>query len=659
MKYFYKNLFFTGFLLAVNLVQAQTASQYIKKANNHFEHNDYSTAQFYYELAEKQDPQSVELFYKLAECYRNTRYYSKAEKYYEKVKNQNDFRQYPLASFWLASLKKTLAQYNEAIDLYNYFLSRYSQKDYYYNKAKRDVESCTWALQNKQNNTFANVSHLGNEVNTPYSEFAGQLMQNEQIQFSSIRPEKNNDQKQESFASDIYFAEKGDKEGNKADEKEMPFAALRNVSNAFFTADNKECYFTLCVANDENEYICSIYHAVKENEQWKSPELLPQSINQAQSSNSNPNLAEMDGKKTLFFSSNRRGGQGKNDIWYATLNENGTFNSPVNAGALINTADDELTPFFDEQQKKLYFSSTWFNGFGGFDVFSSAWINGSFSEPENLGSPINSSYDDLYLKINPPLQKGLLSSNRNGAQYLEHEACCFDLYAFEIEDRPRPTVPDTNVLLVIHKTDTQKDDAVKEADSLRIAIEKLLPVTVYFHNDEPNPKSTNTTTLLSYQSCYDDYHKLQSEYRTEYSSKFEEDKKQNAIIQIDEWFKNYVDKGVVDLQSFSSQLQQLLQKGKTVSLNIEAYCSPLAKNQYNNNLAKRRISSLQNWIAQYQNGVFKPYLANKKLIIAELPFGEEKADQNISDNRLDLPNSVYDPRAAIERRVAIVSILVE
>jgi len=101
----------------------------------------------------------------------------------------------------------------------------------------------------------------------------------------------------------------------------------------------------------------------------------------------------------LFFASDRQDGNGGTDIWYMSNDGNGNWGTPINCGENINTPCDELSPFISKDNY-LYFSSCGHNNIGGFDIFRSK-INKSgeklvFSEPENIGAPINSKYDELF-----------------------------------------------------------------------------------------------------------------------------------------------------------------------------------------------------------------------------------------------------------------------
>jgi len=184
-------------------------------------------------------------------------------------------------------------------------------------------------------------------------------------------------------------------------------------------------------------------------------------------------------------------------------------------------------------------------------------------------------------------------------------------------------------------------------------LKSMLPVTVYFHNDIPNPRSTADTTMLNYKSTYDAYALMKKDYVDEFRKSTKTAASDSAIIQL---FDQNIDEGYRKLLLFTTYLKQQLLANKNVTITLEGYCSPLAFNEYNIHLANRRITSLKNYFYDFDNGFFRNYLATGKLIYKNAPFGEEKANPNISDNRLDTPNSVYHPRAALERKVAIIAI---
>ncbi len=121
-------------------------------------------------------------------------------------------------------------------------------------------------------------------------------------------------------------------------------------------------------------------------------------------------------------------------------------------------------------------------------------------------------------------------------------------------------------------------------------------------------------------------------------------------------FEEKVDKGYYDLVAFASQTVSLLQSGNKLEITIRGYCSPLNYNEYNIHLGNRRVAALRNFFFHYRDGLLLPYISEGQLILKNESKGEETAPQGISDNREDKPNSVYNPKAALERRVEIISV---
>jgi len=108
----------------------------------------------------------------------------------------------------------------------------------------------------------------------------------------------------------------------------------------------------------------------------------------------------------LYFTSNRDGGYGGFDIYKSFKDENGEWSEPENLGSTINTAFDEATPFITENREKLYFSSKGHKNMGGYDIFYSERNNNTWSKPVNMGYPINTTDNDKFFF---PLKNGKIA----------------------------------------------------------------------------------------------------------------------------------------------------------------------------------------------------------------------------------------------------------
>lgn len=199
---------------------------------------------------------------------------------------------------------------------------------------------------------------------------------------------------------------------------------------AFLSYRGDELYFTVC-GLDRHHPGCDLYYA-KRNAKgyWSSPIIMGGNIN-TEAWESQPCLS-LDGKE-LFFSS-RRGGNA--DLYHCYRDENGYWLEPENLGSVINTKGTEMAPFLHPDGKTLYFSSDTHTGMGGYDLFVSRRNEaGEWSEPINLGYPINTPGDEINFIVAADGHTALISSIREGG--------CggYDIYAFQLKEddlKPEP-----------------------------------------------------------------------------------------------------------------------------------------------------------------------------------------------------------------------------
>lgn len=168
-----------------------------------------------------------------------------------------------------------------------------------------------------------------------------------------------------------------------------------NEGTCTVTADGNFLIFTSCDAPD-SQGSCDLYSAEKIGGEWQAPKNMGTKINSS-FWDSQPSLSA-DGR-LLFFSSDRRGGLGGNDIWFASRKSDGSWTEAKNLGAPINTPKDEISPFLFFNNETLFFASNGHLGFGGMDIFLSRVSAGLFQSPENLGLPINDHLDQVALFI--------------------------------------------------------------------------------------------------------------------------------------------------------------------------------------------------------------------------------------------------------------------
>lgn len=634
-------------------LKAQTSEESMKFGDAAFADGDYYSASIYYGNLLATDSTNISLAYRYAESCRLFNDYLQAEKWYSKVNESSKIKEFPLALFWLGWMQKSNGKYTEARNsFYTYYSEHSGDNDFYSRKAFHEIESCEFAIKLRKDTVAVLIEHLGENINTPYSEFAAVQLGDTALAFSSLRPYSTNENEfllPNIFLSKVYFSKntiagwaKAIEWKNKLNNQET------NNANTSFNNSHKKVYFTRCSPGKLNEIICDVYVTERLNGVWQKPVKLSDKINVPGYSSTQPAVSINDstGLEVLYFSSNRPGGFGKSDIWYSML-QNGKFTDAVNLGSFINTEGDEISPFYDNNSNTLFFSSDWHKGLGGYDVFKSSGGLNEWTLPENVGFPLNTSYNDIYYTVNENDSDGYLTSNRPGSYYIKGETCCNDIYSYEWPKNK--------------KIITKKDSLVVVVDTVNYeqSIKDLLPLTLYFHNDIPGPASWDTITSRNYRSTLAEYIQMMDIYKKEYAKGLVGSASIKAEKDIEEFFENYVSNGFSKLEQVSVWLLKDLEKGREVNITVKGYCSPLNTTAYNVNLAKRRISSLKNYFNEYDYGIFKQYINGTavnggKLNIYEDPVGESMSNAFVSDNPNDQRNSIYSRGAALERKIQII-----
>lgn len=339
-----------------------------------------------------------------------------------------------------------------------------------------------------------------------------------------------------------------------------------------------------------------------------------------------PFIVRHGSQEVLYFVSDREGGFGGLDIWLSIIDNNGNFGAPINAGSKINSVDDEITPFYNTEDKMMYFSSNKKEGIGGFDIYRSAGSLNLWRRSKNI-EELNTNQDEMYLTFYNK-NKGYFASNRQGERFDSTEYCCNDIFSFNY--------------------------TAIETDSIKLDLEiqlysethQYLPLDLYFHNDEPDCCTMRTITNKTYKDAYISYFMMQGEYAI-----------QNSIS--NKFFEKVLKKNFNNLNKVLELLFFDLSKGNKMELQIKGYASPLHSPRYNQNLSQRRISSVINYLKEFKNGILKEYISSGYLVITELPFGESNSSEKVSDDANDKKKSIYSIEAMLERKIAIVDVILK
>ena len=774
-------------LLLACTLSAQTLRQYETAAREAFEREDYNAALSYNQLLLELDSTRTDALYPAAVSAQQLKTYPLADRYYTRIADAARTADYADTDYRQAQTKRALEQYDQAAVLYERYLGTNPANA---EAARRELDDTEWALAMQDRGRNVEIAQLDEGVNTTYSDFAPR-MQNGVLYYTSVyqRPEADE------VVTHVYTR---DAEGIVEPLNINAREPALHTAHSTFSASGDRIYYTICEAgNTPNDFRCDLYYRDRNFDgDWAQPNKLPGSINQAGTNTTQPAIGvDENGREILFFSSNRPGGAGGLDLYASAIDASGSFGAPQNLTAL-NTAEDELSPYFNSNSQTLYFASKGHRSLGGFDNFRAQRSNGTYGEVENLGAPLNSSYDDTYYSIAEG-GKAYFASNRPGALCAATDDCCVcnDIYeatmrvdlntlvyngvdstvltgvTLELVDPETGEVvklltnadandfyneldfdkdyvlratkdgyapaevtfntkginetttlarnlyltpqvalevytydaitrdPLNDVAVVLtdltagtprperdadgheylfplafdhdYRVTGNKDsytEASAEADTrginvpttlrreLYLAPFSYIPLTVYFDNDYPGPDRMDTTINVNYMQTFDRYYARKEEFVRRRTAQLPTAERAVAAQRVRDFFENDVAYGARRLQEFSDRVLGYLQRDAQIELIVEGYASPLAPSDYNRNLTKRRIHSVENYLREYDGGKLAPYLDNGQLRITEQPRGETTAPESVPDSPTNRRRSVYGVQASQERRVRILDV---
>lgn len=401
-----KHIIITSMALFLVLIgSAQEAK--LKNANQKYDDYAYLDAAKIYEQVAESGYRSEELFEKLGNTYYFKADYEEAEKWYQELyKLDNDMGPEYLLRF--SQSLKAVGKEKEAEEIYDRFLNKTGILNEGFSSSSDYLKIIA-----KNSNRYQIKALPLNSKGTDY----GSFVQDGVLYFSSTRNLKGRrgvDVWSDEAFLDIYSIGY-DKEGNTHG---RPMALKGDVntklheSSPVLTKNGRTMYFTgtnatrrIKKGKNEKDRL-KIYRATKVGEKWVNIEDL--SINGDNYSNVHPVLGP-NGKR-LYFSSNMPSSIGQTDLFYATINADGTLGKPKNLGPKINTKGRESFPYITGDNE-LYFSSDGHFGLGGYDVFYID-LKTTGMQLLNVGMPINGPADDFAFSMDNRTKKGFFSTNR-------------------------------------------------------------------------------------------------------------------------------------------------------------------------------------------------------------------------------------------------------
>ena len=405
----------------------------LEKAKKQYDKYEYINAQETYLKVVEKGYRSADLFKNLGNSYYFNSDFEEAARWYKELVDSYPQDVEPEYYFRYAQTLKSAGKYAESDTYMQKFtdLKGDDKRAQLFTKEKDYLERI-----NFQSGRFE-IKNIA--LNTEFSDFGG-TFNDKMVIFSSARDtsivNKRIHQWNDQPFLDLFVATFNEEEGELSNYNALSgtINTKFHESSAVYTADGNTIYFTRnnyangrYKEDEQGTNKLKIYRSYKNaNGGWTTPQSL--SINSDEFSTAHPALSP-DGS-ILYFSSDRPGGEGFSDIYKVAINSDGSLTEPENLGSRINTEGKDTFPFVSESGD-LYFSSDGHMGLGGLDVYVTA-LEPTTEEENlivNLGKPVNSRQDDFAFVVDEVSKKGLFSSNRPGGKGSD------DIYSFvQLED---------------------------------------------------------------------------------------------------------------------------------------------------------------------------------------------------------------------------------
>ena len=540
-------------------------------------------------------------------------YVKAAELYEDKEPTQKVLQNLADSYYYNSSMQKAIKTYRQlfisnpdSLDLEYYFrfgqalksVKNYKEADEYLSKYfNKEINTQEFIEQNEK--TTPHVFELQQLENAGMThDFGMTFFGDGKVAFASTRNTEN-----PTFAwnglpyLDIYYA---DMDANGQLQNVTPFSEAINTesheSNPVFTADGNTMYFNRTnesKSKSEGDRIAhiKIYKAEKINGVWTNVEALP--LNSNKFSTEHPSLS-MDGK-TLYFASDRPGGYGGFDIYRVSINDDGSYGEPENLGSKVNTKHREQFPFISSRNT-LYFASDGHLGYGGLDVYRSNSVNNTFDQPVNLGSTLNSSLDDFAYVIDEDANKGYISSNRTGYdgiyKYVRQENILtkYMVQGAVVDKNTNDLLEGAMVTLLDDSNRKLQDSIVGRNAEYLFKLEPNKKYTVRGEFKAYIPKEVEFSTDANGKISHNIY--LNMESFADAEERVKKDEEGVVKVELDQIYFDF-DKAKIrpDAAKTLDVLVDLMKKYPSMQIEVSAHTDFRGPDDYNLQLSKKRAAS--------------------------------------------------------------------
>jgi len=365
----------------------------------------------------KKVPNNAALNYKIGYCYLHSIQRVKCIDYFKKAYSLNP-NIAPDILWVLATGYHLNAEFDKAIELYTKYKNQLSPSNLQAKRKEIDkrVLECNNGKELIKTPIRVYIDNCGPNINTMYPEYSPLISADESMMMYTSRREDTygggRDPEDNLFFEDIYISYNDGKNWGQAKNVGKPLNTNNNDATVGLSPDGTQLFTFNGKANNGDIFVSSL-----KGSEWTSPDDGPLRKYINTDFHETSASFSFDGK-TMYFISDRPDGFGKHDMWETHWDsEKERWAEPKNMGSTINTEYDEEGVFMHPDGRTLYFSSCGHNTMGGFDIFKSTLSDdGSWSKPENIGYPVNTPDDDLFFILSASGKHGYYSSVRDDGQ---------------------------------------------------------------------------------------------------------------------------------------------------------------------------------------------------------------------------------------------------
>jgi flagellar motor protein MotB len=496
--------------------------------------------------------------------------------------------------FNLANAEILCGDYANALTHYNVYLAQDGMSVKNKVAAAKSIKNCQFALKAMKKPVPFNPESVGTGINSIDDEYWPSITADGQVLMFTRQPNKITDPGFTGIVQeDFYISYFSDNKWQKAFNAGAPLNTIQNEGAQTLSSDGSYMFFTAC-NRPGGMGNCDIYFSSFTDGKWSEPSNLGAPVNTSHWE-STPSISA-DGK-ALFFSSSRPGGFGGKDIWLTRLNEKNQWTEPVNLGPTINTDGDEMSPFIHFDGKTLYFASDGRVGMGGFDLFMTRLNDDStWTEPLNLGYPINTYNDEMGLIIESGGQKAYYSSVRDKSKGK-------DIFSFNLYESIRPNPVSYMKGKVFDKETGKLLKAEYELINLstgKIIMKNMTDETGNFQVCLPSGYNYGINVskpgylFYSENFMFEGIHTASKPYikRIVLNPAIVGEKMQlsNVFYEIDSW--QLKQESITELDNLAA----LLAENKNLVIEIGGYTDSTGSLQYNMSLSEKRALSVVNYL---------------------------------------------------------------